>query len=157
MRADAHRRSHSFCRLKSGYHRRSLVSFAWISTILYTPCTCIAWDVCFITPAHYPLSSLLLHPCYSAFRVPSLRLVPLGVARLAASFPFSDHSRRLSPSIFIHLFFIHLSFYLPFKCRSMTHWVSDLPTPSQIRDVLDSNVQKSAKRNQSSTSMSKNK
>ena len=42
-----------------------------------------------ITPAHYPLSPLLLHPYYSTFRDPSLRLVPMGAGSLEASWTFS--------------------------------------------------------------------
>ena len=79
---------------------RSFVSFAWISTILYTPRvlesqgTCITWD---IWNDVNPLSTItvLLHPCYSTFRVPILHLWSLDVTSLTVT---------------------------------MTHWVLDLPT-----------------------------
>ena len=44
-----------------------------------------------ITPEHYPVSYLLLHPYSSTSRAPSLR-VPLGGAGLKTSCPFLGHS-----------------------------------------------------------------
>ncbi len=54
---------------------------------------------------------------------------------------FSPHLKDC-PLYSRKLFCFSIFFY-----RSVTHRSPDLPTPSQIRDVLDSNVQKSWKRN----------
>jgi len=65
-----------------------------------------------ITPVHYPLPSLLPHPCYSTFRTPSLRLVPLGSLSSRPTALFLRSYQRSSCSSFLHLFFDIFSFFM---------------------------------------------